>query len=71
MTFALVMAFGMNFIAYWFSDRIVLRMYRAQPVTEEEAPELLAMVRRLALQAELPMPAAPELPEILNILQVP
>ena len=56
MTFALIMAFGMNFITYWFSDRIVLRMYRAQPVTEEEAPELLRMVRRLARQAELPMP---------------
>ncbi len=56
MTFALIMAFGMNFITYWFSDRIVLRMYRAQPVTEEEAPELPAMVRRLARQAELPMP---------------
>lgn len=56
MTFALVMAFGMNFIAYWFSDKIVLRMYRARQVTEAEAPELYGMVRRLAHKAELPMP---------------
>ncbi|WP_333655784.1 zinc metalloprotease HtpX [Dissulfurispira sp.] len=56
MTFALIMAFGMNFITYWFSDKIVLRMYRAKPVTEAEAPELYGMVRRLAHRAELPMP---------------
>lgn len=56
MTFALIMAFGMNFITYWFSDKIVLKMYRAKPVTENEAPELYGMVRRLAHKAELPMP---------------
>lgn len=56
MTFALIMAFGMNFITYWFSDKIVLRMYRAKPVTESEAPELYGIVRRLAHRAELPMP---------------
>jgi len=56
MTFALVMAFGMNFITYWFSDKIVLKMYRANPVTEIEAPELYRIVRRLAQRAELPMP---------------
>ena len=33
MTFALIIAFGMNFISYWFSDKIVLKMYRAQPVS--------------------------------------
>ena len=37
MTFALIMAFGINFISYWFSDKIVLRMYRAREVTEGEA----------------------------------
>ncbi|MEW6602899.1 MAG: protease HtpX, partial [Nitrospirota bacterium] len=46
MTFALIMAFGINFFSYWFSDKIVLRMYRAQPVSESEAPELYNMVRR-------------------------
>ena len=42
MTFALVMAFGMNFVTYWFSDKIVLKMYGAHQVTEAEAPELSA-----------------------------
>lgn len=56
MTFALVMAFGMNFITYWFSDKIVLRMYRAVAVSEADAPELYEIVRRLAHRAELPMP---------------
>lgn len=56
MTFALIMAFGMNFITYWFSDKIVLKMYRARPVTEAESPELYGMVRRLAHKAGLPMP---------------
>jgi heat shock protein HtpX len=56
MTFALIMAFGMNFISYWFSDKIVLRMYGARQVSESEAPELYGIVRRLAHRAELPMP---------------
>src|SRR5512139_3574612 len=56
MTMALVMAFGMNFITYWFSDKIVLRMYGARPVSESEAPELYGIVKRLAQRAELPMP---------------
>lgn len=56
MTFAFLMAFGMNFITYWFSDKIVLKMYRARRVSEAEAPELYSMVRRLAQKAELPMP---------------
>jgi len=56
MTFALIMAFGMNFITYWFSDKIVLRMFRARTVSEAEEPELYEIVRRLAHRAELPMP---------------
>jgi heat shock protein HtpX len=56
MTFALIMAFGINFITYWFSDKIVLRMYKAREVTESEAPELYSIVRRLAQKAALPMP---------------
>ncbi len=56
MTIALIFALGMNFFAYWFSDKIVLRMYRAREVTESEAPELYGIVRRLAQRAEIPMP---------------
>jgi len=56
MTFALVMAFVMNSITYWFSDKIVLRMYGARQVAEAEAPELYSSVRRLSQKAELPMP---------------
>jgi heat shock protein HtpX len=56
MTFALVIAFGMNFISYWFSDKIVLKMYGAREVTEAEAPELHGMVRELSYNAALPMP---------------
>ena len=56
----MVLAFGfavlMNAGAYWFSDRIVLRMYGAQEVSEADAPELHGMVRRLATAARLPMP---------------
>lgn len=53
---ALVLAAVMNFGSYWFSDRIVLRMYGAREVTDAEAPELVAMVRELATGAQLPMP---------------
>ena len=56
MTFALIMAFGMNFISYWFSDKIVLRMYRATAVSEADAPGLYEVVRRLSHRAEIPMP---------------
>ncbi len=56
MTFALIIAFGMNFISYWFSDKIMLKMYRAQPVSQSDAPELYGMVRRLAQKAGLPIP---------------
>jgi heat shock protein HtpX len=56
MTFALVFAGMMNFFAYWFSDRVVLAMYRAKEVKEAEAPELYSIVRRLAQKANMPMP---------------
>jgi heat shock protein HtpX len=56
MSIAFVMAFLMNFGAYWFSDRMVLAMYRAQPVSEAEAPELHRIVHGLALRAHMPMP---------------
>jgi heat shock protein HtpX len=50
--FSLVMNFGM----YWFSARIVLATYRAKEVTEKEQPKLYSTVRRLAIQASMPMP---------------
>ncbi|MEC4676079.1 MAG: zinc metalloprotease HtpX, partial [Nitrospirota bacterium] len=56
MTLAFIIAFAMNFISYWFSDKIVLKMYKAQPVSQSDAPELYTMVRRLAQKAGLPMP---------------
>lgn len=56
MTIAFIFALGMNFFAYWFSDKIVLKMYRAKEVTEAEAPDLYGTVRRLAQKAEIPMP---------------
>lgn len=56
MTIALVFAVMMNIFTYWFSDKIVLRMYRAKEVSETESPELYSMVRRLTQKAGLPMP---------------
>ena len=53
---AFVLAMAMNFGSYWFSDRIVLAMYRAQPVDETAAPGLHRVVRHLATRAGLPMP---------------
>ena len=60
---ALLAAGVMNLGAYWFSDRIVLRMYRAQEVTAAEAPELHGVVQELALRAGLPMPRVYIIPE--------
>ena len=54
--YAFVFAGLMNFIMYWFSDKIVLRMYRAQQVTQGEAPELYGIVAELTSKASLPMP---------------
>lgn len=56
MTIALIIALGMNLFAYWFSDKLVLRMYGAKEVTEAEAPELYGIVRRLSQKAQMPMP---------------
>ncbi len=56
MVIAFVFALLMNFGSYWFSDKIVLAMYRAREVTEAEAPELVGMVRSLSQRAQLPMP---------------
>ncbi|MEJ5364424.1 MAG: zinc metalloprotease HtpX [Desulfosoma sp.] len=62
MLIALVLALVMNFGSYWFSDKIVLAMYRARTVAEDEAPELYRMVRELAVSAGLPMPKVAIIP---------
>ena len=56
MIIAFALAVIMNFGSYWFSDKIVLRMYSASEVSESDAPELYASVRNLSLKAGLPMP---------------
>ena len=53
---AFVLSLLMNLGMYWFSDKIVLMSYGARQISEEEAPRLFAIVRKLAQQAELPMP---------------
>ena len=56
MVLALLVAMGMNFFSYWFSDKMVLKMYNAQEVDETSAPQFYRMVRELAQRAQLPMP---------------
>jgi len=56
MVIALIVALGMNFFSYWFSDKLVLKMYNAQEVDETSAPQFYRMVRELAGRAGLPMP---------------
>jgi heat shock protein HtpX len=63
MMIAFLFAVIMNFGSYWFSDKIVLAMYRAQPLNESQAPGLFLMVRELAAQAQIPMPRIYMLPE--------
>lgn len=53
---ALIVAAAMNFGSYFFSDKLALSMYRAQPVTREQLPRLYAVVERLTGRAGLPMP---------------
>jgi heat shock protein HtpX len=56
MFLALIFSLIMNFGAYWYSDKIVLKMYHAREVTPAESPDLYSMVQRLAERAGLPMP---------------
>ena len=56
MVIALVFAAIMNIGTYWFSDKMVLSMYHATPVTEAEQPELYSIVRNLAVMGNIPMP---------------
>jgi heat shock protein HtpX len=63
MLVALVIAAGMNFFSYWFSDRIVLALHRAQPLQRAQAPQLFDILERLTARAGLPMPRVYLLPE--------
>ena len=56
MLLALVFGGAMNVFSYWFSDKMVLKMYNAQEVDETSAPQFYGMVRELAQRAGLPMP---------------
>jgi heat shock protein HtpX len=56
MIMAFVLALVMNFVSYWFSDKIVLKMYGAQPVEENQLPVVQRIVRNLATRAGIPMP---------------
>jgi heat shock protein HtpX len=60
---ALLIAGGINFFSYWFSDKIVLKMYRGQEVTAQDDPELYGLVQDLAQRAGLPMPKVYLLPQ--------
>ena len=51
-----VISMGMNFMSYWYSDKIVLAQYNAQPVTAQSNPKLYAMVEKLTKNSNLPMP---------------
>jgi heat shock protein HtpX len=60
---ALFLAGAMNFFSYWYSDKLVLRMYRAKEVGPSQAPDLHALVSRLAQRAGLPMPKVFVIPQ--------
>jgi heat shock protein HtpX len=60
---ALLLAGGMNFFSYWFSDKIVIKMYGGQEVTAQDDPELYGLVQDLAQRAGLPMPRVYVLPQ--------
>lgn len=63
MFIALIFAGAMNVFSYWYSDKVVLKMYRAQPLERSQAPGLFDTVARLARQAGLPMPKIYLIPE--------
>jgi len=63
MYLAFILAVGMNFFSYWFSDKIVLKMYRAQEVTPAEAPQLHQIVDELAREANIPKPKVYIIPD--------
>lgn len=60
---AFIFAMGMNFFSYWYSDKMVLKMYRAESVDRQSHPDLYRMVEKLAQKADLPMPALYIIPQ--------
>ncbi|MGH7875205.1 MAG: zinc metalloprotease HtpX [Candidatus Binatia bacterium] len=60
---ALIFAGAMNFISYWFSDKIVLKMYRGQEIAANDDPELFGIIQELTVKAGLPMPKVYIIPE--------
>jgi len=56
MLIAFVLACGMNFFSYWYSDKLVLKMYHAREITERDHPKLYRVVKRVTMQAMIPMP---------------
>jgi heat shock protein HtpX len=63
MIIALFIALAMNFFSYWYSDKLVLKMYRAQEVTRDNAPRFYNMVEELSQNANLPMPKVYIIPQ--------
>jgi heat shock protein HtpX len=63
MVIALIFAGGLNFFSYWYSDKMVLRMYRAEEVSPSQAPDLYTIVGDLAARAGLPMPKVYIIPQ--------
>ncbi len=63
LTIALVISIVMNFASYFFSDKIALRMYRAQPVARDQAPQLYRMLDYLCARQNIPMPKVYIIPE--------
>ncbi|MDO8511458.1 MAG: zinc metalloprotease HtpX [Nanoarchaeota archaeon] len=56
LTIALIFAGGMNFVSYWWSDKIVLWMYRAKEADKKKYPQLYSIIKEIATKAHLPMP---------------
>ncbi len=63
MIIAFGIAIAMNFGSYWFSDKIVLAMYGAKEIDESQSPRLFGIVRKLTLQANMPMPKVYIIPQ--------
>ncbi len=63
MMLAFILAAGMNFFSYWYSDKIVLKIYRAEEVTSSSAPELYEIITGLVQRANLPMPKVYLIPQ--------
>jgi heat shock protein HtpX len=56
LTFAFIFVIGMNFFSYWFSDTVVLKMYKAKPIKEQDNPSLFKTVKEVCNKAQIPMP---------------